>query len=256
MKKEIPILFSTQMVQAILAGRKTMTRRIVKNEHVLYQLDVNKWLPKNYENGEGDWCPYGKPSDLLWVREKWYAIEREGMGIGNQFIVFENEWLNNDVDESSPYRQLDNFYKWGCHPSIHLSKSVSRIWLEVTDIRVERLQNISVYDAGDEGVEYWNVDADAFEGGELVADYKNYMWRDDENYADYHFPTFANPIESFRTLWQSINGIESWDVNPWVWVVSFKVLSTTGRPIELPAAQASVATEDASRNSADNQLKH
>lgn len=110
-------------------------------------------------------------------------------------------------------------------PSIFMPKVAARIWLQITDIKVQRLQDITPGDACDEGIEYWNIDVDAFEGGELQADFKNYTWRDDESYADYHFPTFANCIDSFRTLWQSINGEESWNKNPWVWVISFKQIT-------------------------------
>jgi hypothetical protein len=83
-----------------------------------------------------------------------------------------------------------------------------------------------------EGVEYWNVDAEAFEGGEFVADFKNYMWRDDEKYEDYFSPSYANVIESFKSLWFLINGEESWNKNPWVWVISWDNIPDTSKDCE------------------------
>jgi hypothetical protein len=103
-----------------------------------------------------------------------------------------------------------------------MPKSACRTFLKIKGIKVERLNDISPGDACDEGVEYWNVDWGELEGGELIADYKNYTWKDDERYPDYNFPTFANPVDSFRTLWQSINGHESYNENPWVWCLTFE----------------------------------
>lgn len=212
MKKEIPILFSTPMVQAILASRKTMTRRVIKEKHGLTAEAIAN---------HGGSCPYGKPGDILWVRETW--SEPQLFDGAEPAFVYR---ANGDI-------QRHGRGKW--KPSIFMPKQASRIWLEVIDIRVERLHEINVYDAGDEGVEYYNVDHEALEGGEFVADYKNYEWRDDPQYEDYHFPTYANPIDSFFSLWRKINGNESFNNNPWVWVVSFKVSSTTGKPKEKPS---------------------
>lgn len=214
--KQIPILFSTPMVQAILKGRKTQTRRVMKPQPdengVSYMPNAplyweetyrEEWKPWKWDTEQGEsfskFCPYGQPGDILWVRESC------ARGLFDEF-----------------YYKADgaNYVKW--KPSIHMPKAACRIFLKIKSIRVERLQDISPGDAMDEGLEYCNVDMDAFEGGEFVADYKNYTWRDDESYEDYFFPSFANPIDSFRTLWQSINGTESWNANPWVWVVTFK----------------------------------
>lgn len=234
--KEIPILFSTPMVQAILEGRKSQTRRILKDKHVLYSLDVNKVIPEYFKDGDGGWCPYGQPGDVLWVRESWGVGSRSDPFQGSvDGIEFKADSKFIDDIESLPLHSFENFDygnydKSGWRPSIHMPKAIARIWLQVESVRVERLQDICQHDAGEEGVEYFNVDWDAFEGGELLADYTNYTWRDDPTYEDYHFPTFANPVDSFRTLWQSINGAESWQANPWVWAIQFKVLSTTGKP--------------------------
>ncbi len=226
MKKEIPILFSMPMVEAILDGRKTKTRRIVTGKHLkmLNHIGFDDFNPLT--------CPKGVPGDLLWVRETFYAYghwtKLTDTGTGKI------EWRFNDLtlSENKSYMYLDappteickkrfglGYYK---RPSIHMPKVACRIYLEVISVRVEILKNISPGDASDEGVNYWNVDKDAFEGGELIADYENYMWRDDPEYEDYFFPSYGNPVDSFFSLWEKINGRESLDLNPWVWVIEFK----------------------------------
>lgn len=224
MKKEIPILFSAPMVEAIMDGRKKQTRRVIKQLppetfiHYLFEKD-GKHYKRESVNGcveLGFKCPYGKPGDILWVRETFCHYTTDtGFEIPG---TFRYKTDNNITSEE----------KW--KPSIHMPKAAARIWLEVTDVRVERLQDINPNDACLEGVEYWNIDHDALEGGELQAEFKNYMWIDNEKHNEYAFPTYANSVDSFRTLWQSINGPESWEANPWVWVVSFNVLSKTGKP--------------------------
>lgn len=234
MTKEIPILFSTPMVQALLAGRKTQTRRIMKPHH--------RWL---WENWEGESilkdCPYGQPGDLLWVRESWNICIKSELAPDDPYMqrndgIPEGQWVW-VYKAGSTHETNTEHPEWGkklWKPSIYLPKAAARIWLEVTGVRVERLQNISPGDACDEGINYWNIDPEAMEGGELQADFENYTWSEkkenDPNYEDRYFPTFANPVDSFRSLWQSINGPESWEANPWVWVVEYKVLSTTGKP--------------------------
>lgn len=223
------------MVQVILAGRKTMTRRIMKPQikacdHSIFTEADWKDAPKKWssfalktvgktycelcgngiefskDNG-GIKCPYGKPGDILWVRESWHWIDGP-IGSG---------WYGFKADHEAP-----DLEKW--KPSIHLPKEGSRIWLEVTEVRVERLNDISKEDAIAEGIESWIEERMK----SRPTHYKVYY---QENPSD---PSFycSNPIDSFETLWQSINGPESWKVNPWVWVVSFKVLSTTGKPEE------------------------
>lgn len=226
MKKQIPLLCQTLMVQAIIAGRKTMTRRTrglefindsLENERSWEYLGVNELghlMKNNFGAINAIKCPYGKPGDILWVRESFARVNGE--------IAFKaNE---------AQYKFAPGETKGLWKPSIHMPKTVARIWLEVTHIRIERLHDITPGDACDEGVEYWNIDHVAFEGGELQADFKNYDWKDDPSYEDYGFPHYANPVSSFFSLWRSINGKESLLLNPWVWVVSFKVLSPKGKP--------------------------
>lgn len=208
--KEIPILFSTPMVKAILEGRKTQTRRILKKQpppgyerHCWYNAPRYGFThdPAPSDNWHTIKSPFGKIGDILWVRETWQA---EGMPIAPE----------GDHDELI-YRykateKEDLLSKW--RPSIFMPKNAARIWLQVIDIRVERLQDISENDATAEGIKVIN------------GKYKNYWDSADR------FPTWAHARQSFKTLWQVINSEESWEANPWVWVILFKVLSTTGKP--------------------------
>jgi hypothetical protein len=191
--KERPIIFSTDMVSAILGGRKTMTRRIYKNADP--KLDL--WaIFKHSAPYILSQCPYGKPSDKLWVRETW-CDDLVADGEGDPLITFKAD-----------FPELTGVWK----PSIHMPKAAARIWLEVTDVRVERLQDLKKQEALAEGVYY----SHSFEG---------YTTNDDASF--FHS---SDPITVFRRLWTSLNGPDSWYANPWVWVISFKVLSTTGKP--------------------------
>lgn len=261
MRKQIPILMSTPMVQAEKEGRKTMTRRTTGLDEINESPDI--WtLNSMWDSDDGIkavfdrredltvkevtsfTCPYGKPGDILWVKEEHY---RYGHWVPDgktktgrkkwKFVADKNtslEIIGEDpymvyYSDEPPYvyrksRDKSNPGKnqWYKRLARFMPKKYARIWLEVTSIRVERVKSISFADAEDEGVKCLIV------GQEIR--YMNYMWRDDPAYIEYKSPTFANPIDSFRTLWQSINGADSWKANPWVWVVSFKILSTTGKP--------------------------
>ncbi len=194
---EYPILFSTDMVKAILDGRKTMTRRVVKD------------LAPDFPHGVGCdvvvrrvgdyWClptsrgykksPYGGIGDLLWVRETWATNP-----FNNHIKPSE---LSADIT-SLFYRANqggnDSHYSW--RPSIYMPRWASRITLEVTGVRVERVRGISEADARAEGVIPSGVGADLA-----------------------HLKYRAG----FQTLWDTINAKRgySWDSNPWVWVVEF-----------------------------------
>lgn len=267
MKKEIPILFSTPMVQALLDDRKGQTRRLsgldILNEKPDFymrldeidQMDIPKeaikYDDKFYYAFTGKFnnsstvvltCPYGKVGDILYVRENWkmvgwdfedsevviqYEDEDEirfeapdNISVdAHQWIVKQYEKLldkeiirTEDEDETMvTFTGLKHPFS----PSIHLPKWCSRIWLEVTNVRVERLHDIKEEDAANEGIAtFYN------KMGNLR--FVNYMGLDGDG--------FYFPYESFKSLWISINGPESWKANPWVWVVSFKVLSKTGKP--------------------------
>jgi len=206
--KEHPILFSGPMVQAIMEERKTQTRRIFK-DHPRLASDVNKvdlkqWL-KDYPELILNYCPYGKPGDLLWVREAFNYSSKNDLSENEIHI----EALGSHIvfRASSPTEHPDRGKsKW--KPSIHMPKAAARIWLEVEETTVERLQEISRDDCLKEGLDIHG------------AQFKDYV----NNTLTY------NERISFRSLWQSINGKDSWKKNPWIWVVTFKVLSTTGKP--------------------------
>lgn len=209
--RELPILFQTEMVQAILAGRKTMTRRLLKNDkevknalfgYTAFTPDRHisvRGLHKNGEYGESFVkCPYGKAGDVLWVRE---AFNRFFEG-GPENYVYKATWKAQNGD-----------MKW--KPSIHMPKEAARIWLKVVSVKGERAQDISEEDALREGIMQCTKDGNLYK-------YGLELWR----WQDWH----KTAKEAFKHLWVLINGQESWDANPWVWVIEYEILSTTGKP--------------------------
>lgn len=215
-----PILFSTPMVQAILSGSKTMTRRIIKpqpnDNGVSYmpnapldweQVYKEDWKPWKFETDEGEYfskfCPYGEPGDILWVRETWQPwLRGEGVYGWVELIKFKADGFE------LPVKHLKDYSKSGWHdrPAIYLHQKYARLFLKIKSIRVERLSNISEADAKAEGVEIIK-----HENGRPL--YKPYGT---DHYG------FARPSNSFCTLWNQINGPGSWDINPWVWVIEFE----------------------------------
>lgn len=217
--KERPILFNAPMVRAILEGRKTVTRRAVRAgfnpndlEGTLSRSEcrrLHRELPQYF--GAAYFCPYGQPGDRLWVRETWGVIShtwnehgdmvdwvpdrpataiRElpfGRGYYSGHVIYAadgaNEWAGDDDGGGEP--------RSAWHPSIHMPRAACRILLEITHVRVERLQDISREQCIAEGPQY------------PVADHLARAWH-----------------VQFRDLWQSTGG--NWDANPWVWVVEFK----------------------------------
>jgi len=194
--KERPILFSGPMVRAIIEGWKTQTRRVIKSHPNLLNYSAEQviidgvWHPTSPSGKIGlvsaIKCPYGKPGERLWVRETWQHFDVSGVYQGHVYRA---------DDEGSDI-------KW--KSSIFMPRSASRLLLEITDVRVERLQDISDSDAIAEGVQ-------GAPGGH---------WIDYRKGAVKYGCVSAH--ESFETLWQSINGTESLAENPWVWVVEFK----------------------------------
>jgi hypothetical protein len=231
--KERPILFNAGMVRAILDGRKTQTRRIMKLQpSESFSPDVAKWyeptaIDKNgemypgkpifgvadkYGEDEGYKSPLGQPGDRLWVRETWgvvsHAFDDNGsiipwtpdrpatpiheMPFGNGYytghIIYRSDggftWSANDDGDGE---------RTAWHPSIHMPRKASRIDLLITGVRVERLQSISNIDALAEGC----LNSSFMPGGRF-------------------------PNENFAWRWQSIYGDESWNANPWVWVIEFE----------------------------------
>jgi len=225
MKKQTPILFSTVMVQALLAGRKSMTRRmkgleeINKNPDAWY-LNTKKWVNPTtgipwalFTNESEDRtksvkCPYGIEGDLLWVKETFAPVPSGMTRImgGEYFFKADGTIYLEGGGEYTP--------KW--KSSLFMKKETVRLWYEITDIKLERLHWIIDDEAIEEGIECKNVAT----GGDDYQDYyRNYLGSQEES----EWPWFAgNPIESFKSLWIKINGQASWDSNPWLWVVSFK----------------------------------
>lgn len=219
--KERPILFSTPMIKAILEGRKTVTRRIVDIDHELAN-DVSKWgysifTPEGHisartkqktETGHryGEKfikLKYGKPGDVLWVRETWSKIHYEGVD-ENPTYIFKADWTGDAV-------------KGIWKPSIHMPRVACRLRLEIVSITVERLQDITEEDAIKEGIEPDPLGPNSMDGGVVYPGLRFY------NYADVGY-RYVKPLESFQSLWTKINGAESWNANPWVWRLSFRKL--------------------------------
>jgi hypothetical protein len=191
MTNEKPILFSTEMVKSILSGFKSQTRRVVKCEY-----NEIRWNPIVL-NGYGGWCdehgnpvncPYGQVGDVLWVRETWC---RWYNGHGYYYKADKLYPDNSGGMVGRPIDYDEGAVPW--KPSIHMPRAACRIRLEITDIRVERLQDISWEDAVAEGCPGYR-------------------------------PTQDEPTHQFQRLWTKINGEESWQSNPWVWVISFHPL--------------------------------
>ena len=188
--KERPMLFSAPMVRAILDGRKTVTRRIVKARDLEW-MDVHQGLrePDNAER-----CPYGQPGgDRLYVRETWAAP--------HAYDHLPPRLIPQDARIHYAATEDRGGLLW--RPSIHMPRWASRILLEVTGVRVERLNDISKADAIAEGAPPSHPSIDR-----VSAEY---------GHADFSRSWYAQ-------LWDQINGAGSWDANPWVWVIEFKRL--------------------------------
>jgi len=234
--KERPILFSGPMVRAILEGRKTQTRRAVKlgrfPESTWKLTPVAGGLHRTSHDGivlsvpSGGLSksmqdaiirsPYGQPGDRLWVRETWAPHADDGQC----FVNYETRRKGNGEISEPGHVRPEIFYRadggdpfinnW--RPSIHMPRWASRITLEVTEVRVQRLQELSEEDAQREGVEYVPRG--------LWRDYRLSSATED----DFHI---LLPRRSFMSLWDSINGEHPgrfWDANPWMWAISFKVV--------------------------------
>ncbi|NUF61568.1 hypothetical protein HUN33_12175 [Acinetobacter bereziniae] len=219
---ERPILFNTLMVTAILEGRKTQTRRIVKHPLGFEQVNtVNgpSWRYREfrkingtiYETGSGpldesidfikSLCPLGQVGDFLWVRETFRLFDSDECPHSD----FPCGCPRNGTPLFKASHDCGDGEKWT--PSIHMPRSASRILLEITNIRVEQLNQISRVDAVKEGLH------------QLPATGRYVVNKGDQ----YFGGASSNPCEVFKWLWESINGSDSWAQNPWVWVVEFKV---------------------------------
>ena len=188
---ERPILFSAPMVRAILNGTKTQTRRAVKDRHIdsAPPACIFQWLRER--------CTYGQPGDYCW-----------------------------EASVSIPCRPAETVYRAdhdgdtrgaGWKPSIHMPRALSRITLEITGVRVERLQDISDTDCIAEGIERpEDMSKEAVEAMDIWP-----IGAEREC-----FNALNQPVHQYRRLWERINGPVSWAANPWVWVIEFRRVTT------------------------------
>ncbi len=218
--KERPILFSAPMIRALLAGTKTQTRRIIKDQSIgerfSHMTDDGlahlEWLGDPC-CGSGVWdvpeysanvaAPYGQPGDRLWVREC-YSGPHWMTGVPPR------EWISGTPLWFWADGRIPTHGDWTKpKPGMHMPRWASRILLEITGVRVERLQDISEADALAEGVPH-----------------------------SLNLPGGRFARENFEHLWWTINGDGSWESNPWVWVVEFKRVqqASSGRPSQLEDA--------------------
>lgn len=205
--KERPILFSGPMVRAILDGTKTQTRRVITTKtNAFLCYPAHRWTVRGSRLGGfvavdvpdckdstlfehvGFKCPYGQPGDLLWVRETWAPHGESDLSYKDRSGIYYR------ADDETNYT-TDGAWR----PSIHMPRWASRITLRITGVRVERVQDISEEDAQAEGVSAVHL-ADLGQ-------------------------TWKTRREGFHLLWDSINAKRGygWDVNPWVWVIEFRV---------------------------------
>ena len=223
-----PILFSAEMVKSILAGKKTMTRRVIKPQPDCMSPGGDPVWLEIYHGKKRIKCPYGRAGHLLWVRESWrIGAWSEDGEVAIDYLADNHarkEWLTvpeteqfekyfiqctDDCIKAELETDMDGMYAWlpgeaptRKRPSIFMPRWASRITLKITGIRVERLNQIKNSDAKREGVNWWPEYVGVEQnGGPKVA---------------------PNYIDPFRKLWSEINGKESWVANPWVWVVEFE----------------------------------
>lgn len=221
--KERPVLFSAPMVRAILEGRKTQTRRVVKNATAIEDIErmaachpilgdakhaggmkIDREMVGCMCGGELTetdivrlWCPFGATGDRMWVKETWRPAWHPEMFCSVQYAADSSYRKPAIADETRGHRFADMCEQSGdhaepWHPSIHMWREFSRLTLEIEGVRVERLQEISEGDAKAEGCE-------------PALPVSDKRW-----------------VCGYSRLWESINGKGSWSVNPWVWVIEFK----------------------------------
>lgn len=234
--KERPILFSGPMVRAILEGRKTVTRRPVKGGQIPrleYPDSAEPWVAVGQHHprygfvvhgkteeecaakvGELGACPFGQPGDRLWVRETFMDLRGTGAehrptpDSALQRYAYAAECPPGSFSDET---RKDFGLKW--KPSIHMPRAACRILLEITDVRVERLQD------GEGETDFES---------RYVAEGINRIHHGDGEHYYHPFKSepgpgnWADPFDAWRELWASINGADSWNANPWVWVVEFK----------------------------------
>lgn len=226
--KERPILFNTAMVQAILAGRKTQTRRAVKPQPSAKH-NWHGWIIESTcrkDEGKACWAigesplltnphrvkpPFGKVGDRLWVRETHSFVPDSDEPAGCSAVLY--------VADGKKYGKA--------RPSIHMPRWACRIILEITNVRVERLHDISDADAMAEGIQgFYSTGEEEPDRFGIKAEYCGFGTAGSWKFCE-------TPVKAFQQLWYS-TGVQ-WNANPWVWVVEFKVLTTNGKVPEVAA---------------------
>ena len=231
MSKERPIIFSAPMVRAILEGRKSMTRRIVKcREEIACLGTAADWNAGKLDERMPDWetwgpksgaqvfvgkhgnifslnCPYGVPGDRLWVREKFDFFP---CGMTECEIFY---WADGSSQKRTPPNDYNPYLypNERVRPSIHMPRWASRITLEIASVRVERVKEITPQDCEAEGIT----------GTTSASPVRGLPY---EQYKNGDGLTYTEPLKAFQALWESIHGPGSWDLNPYVWAISFKVV--------------------------------
>ena len=197
-----PILFNTDMVKAILNGRKTVTRRIIKPQPLFYTgrnyVFADETCPKKWEDCDdfvGKCAPY-QVGDILYVRETWGDYRECTEDGGGVYVLYRADYPDGAKQVTHPNGIVYELPKW--HPSIHMPKEAARIFLRVTDVRVERLQDMKMSDIQAEGVVPVSVNRGQWQ-----------QWQ-----MDYMKPVWDKTIKNC--------GRYGWDANPWVWVIEFE----------------------------------
>lgn len=253
--KERPILFNTPMVQAILSFIKNLTRRTKGLDTINEFPNDWRFCATDSKDGEFIWqhktdikrvfaqkCPFGQIGDVLWVKETvrpgaWREDGRVAFDykaspeikntswvqMGEKFEDYFIKWTDQLLDKGCKSNEEGHFV-WEVGespvnwiPSLFMPKVACRLNLRITNIRIERLNDITEEDAIKEGV------------NKNIEPGKESEWEPDFGYEDYSakdldgFPCFTAK-DSFQTLWESINGKDSWKENPWVWVIQFEVI--------------------------------
>jgi hypothetical protein len=220
--KERPILFSGPMVRALLDGGKTQTRRVVKTRPIYDGRFAGNWkiVGKNGHEAAifgplvGELCPYGKQDDRLWVRETWMPdAPHDGTWASTQFYGCETSPLSDIPERFRKAKHCIHRASWdgpsmgSWTASIHMPRWASRITLEITGVRVERLQDISEADALAEGIVRLKEGFGLPDGSHFHA---------------------VDPRQSYFSLWEAINGPGSVQDNPWLWVIEFSRMEGRG----------------------------
>ncbi|HBR5625897.1 TPA: hypothetical protein MNL42_005151 [Klebsiella pneumoniae] len=209
--KERGMIFNGEMVRAILDGRKTQTRRPIKWKQTRFteigeREDGSKWpWSEDAEHACDFWhpCPFGAVGDRIWVREA-FRVHSRATDVAT--LVYKASERNSWTEQTrrvpvAVCNKPATPEKWT--PSLHMPRWASRILLEITDVRVERLNSIHDVDAMREGIQNLTTCS----------------------HADFGIPGVVNaqhPVRAFQLLWESIYGAVSWRANPWVWVIEFK----------------------------------